>query len=166
MPAPTRQSHSWSFVVNTSIIAVVSNTKYLGDSSRDDWVSSGTPVWYDQGLMLTVQQDTVGTLVSSSVYVWYGKITTRLKTSAGAGVVTSFILYADSKDEIDIEFVGSELDSSQTSYYSRSRAGQSMLERRLMNAAHNQCRRQHANYERFIQHSGKPQSLRHYHVVY
>jgi beta-glucanase (GH16 family) len=43
----------------------------------------------------------------------------RLSTSAGAGVVTAFILLSDAKDEIDFEFVGVELTTAQTNFYSQ-----------------------------------------------
>jgi beta-glucanase (GH16 family) len=61
--------------------------------------------------------NSVGTLLASTHYVWYGKITAKLKTSRGAGVVTAFILLSDVKDEIDFEFVGVELDTAQTNFY-------------------------------------------------
>jgi beta-glucanase (GH16 family) len=60
---------------------------------------------------------TVGTLLMSAHYVWYGKIKATLKTSQGAGVVTAFILMSDMKDEIDFEFVGTEMNTVQTNYY-------------------------------------------------
>lgn len=63
-------------------------------------------------------QGTVGTLLASTHYVWYGKITATMKTSAGAGVVTAFILLSDTKDEIDFEFVGTDLRTAQTNFYS------------------------------------------------
>ena len=60
---------------------------------------------------------TVGTLLMSAHYVWYGKIKATMKTSQGAGVVTAFILMSDMKDEIDFEFVGTEMNTVQTNYY-------------------------------------------------
>jgi beta-glucanase (GH16 family) len=60
---------------------------------------------------------TVGTVMASSHYVWYGKISATMKTSRGAGVVSAFILLSDVKDEIDYEFVGVELETAQTNYY-------------------------------------------------
>ena len=63
--------------------------------------------------------DTVGTLMSSVNYIWYGKISATLTTSKGQGVVTAFILMSDSKDEIDYEFVGVDLQNGQTNYYSQ-----------------------------------------------
>lgn len=58
-----------------------------------------------------------GTLVANNHYLWYGKITAKVKSSRGAGVVTGFILLGDTKDEIDYEFVGADLANVQTNYY-------------------------------------------------
>ena len=116
VPAPVCQNLNDKF---TSLDGVVSNTQYLGDASKANWVSSGTPLQYQNSLLLTMSQGTVGTLLASTHYVWYGKITGTLKTSGGAGVVTAFILLADSKDEIDFEFVGVELNTAQTNFYSQ-----------------------------------------------
>ena len=60
---------------------------------------------------------TVGTLLMSAHYVWYGKIKATMKTSAGKGVITAFILMSDMKDEIDFEWVGNDLSTTQTNYY-------------------------------------------------
>ncbi|KAK5075875.1 putative glycosidase CRH2 [Lithohypha guttulata] len=97
---------------------VESNTKYLGDASKADWSSSGEPAPYEDSLLLTMSQGTVGTLLASTHYVWYGKVGARMKTSAGAGVVTAFILLSDTKDEIDFEFVGTDLLTAQSNFYS------------------------------------------------
>ena len=94
------------------------NTRYLGNSSDANWVSSGTPVEYqNEAVLLTMAPSTVGTLLSSTHYVWYGKISATLTTSLGAGVVTAFIMMSDVKDEIDFEFVGTDLQSVQSNYY-------------------------------------------------
>lgn len=93
------------------------NTKYLGDASKSDWVSSGEPKTSNGNLLLTMAPDTVGTLMANNHYMWYGKTTAKLKTSRGKGVVTAFILMSDMKDEIDYEFVGVDLETAQTNYY-------------------------------------------------
>jgi len=72
---------------------------------------------YNDGVLLTMAPSTVGTLLMSAHYVWYGKIKATMKTSQGAGVVTAFILMSDMKDEIDFEFVGTEMSTAQTNYY-------------------------------------------------
>lgn len=116
VPAPVCQSKTYKF---DNLDGIVSNTKYLGDASKADWVSSGQPLSYDGSVLLTMAEGTVGTLLASTTYVWYGKVSAKFSTSAGAGVVTAFILLGDSKDEIDFEFVGVELESAQTNFYSQ-----------------------------------------------
>lgn len=67
--------------------------------------------------MLTMAPDTVGTLLATTHYVWYGKVSAKMKSSAGQGVVSAFILMSDVKDEIDFEFVGADLQHVQSNYY-------------------------------------------------
>lgn len=106
----------------TSLDDIQPNTQYLGDASKASWVSSGTPLLApDNGsVILTLSEDGAsgsGTLLASSHYVWYGKVSATLKTSRGAGVVSAFILLSDVKDEIDFEFVGTDLQTAQSNYY-------------------------------------------------
>lgn len=112
---PVCQSKNYDF---SSLDGVEANTKYLGDASKADWSSSGEPAEYDSSVLLTMAQGTVGTLLASTHYVWYGKVSAKMKTSGGAGVVTAFILMSDTKDEIDFEFVGADLLTAQTNFYS------------------------------------------------
>lgn len=100
-----------------SLNGIVANTKYLGDASQANWVVSGTPVVYSDSVLLTMAPSTVGTLLSSTHYVWYGKISATMTTSQGAGVVTAFIMMSDVKDEIDFEFVGVDLEHAQSNFY-------------------------------------------------
>lgn len=116
VPAPVCKSQTYQF---NNLDGVVPNTEYLGDASKADWVSSGTPLAYQNSVLLTMAEGTVGTLLASTHYVWYGKTTAKFMTSAGAGVVTAFILLSDVKDEIDFEFVGTELTTAQTNFYSQ-----------------------------------------------
>jgi beta-glucanase (GH16 family) len=116
VPAPVCESKDYSF---SNLDGIIPNTKYLGDASKADWVSSGAPLPYDGKLLLTMQEGSVGTLLASTHYVWYGKVSAKLKTSAGKGVVTAFILLSDVKDEVDFEFVGIELESAQSNFYSQ-----------------------------------------------
>ena len=64
-----------------------------------------------------MREGSLGSMLSSSAYVWYGKLTVTLKTSAGAGVVTDILLLADSGDEIAFEFVGADTMKAQTNFY-------------------------------------------------
>lgn len=63
--------------------------------------------------------DTVGTLMASTHYVWYGKISATMTSSQGQGVVTAFIMMSDVRDEIDFEFVGTDTEHVQTNFYSQ-----------------------------------------------
>lgn len=114
VPAPICQSkqYSWDNLDN-----VQPNTKYLGDSSKADWVSSGQPLTSGGSLILTMTENSTSTLLANNHYMWYGKVTAKLKTSRGQGVVSAFILLSDVKDEIDWEFVGTELTTAQTNFY-------------------------------------------------
>jgi beta-glucanase (GH16 family) len=104
----------------TSLDDVSDISQYLGDSSKANWVSSGKPVVYNNdAILLTMAPDTVGTLLTSTAYVWYGKISATLTTSQGAGVVTAFILMSDSRDEIDFEFVGVDVQHAQSNFYAQ-----------------------------------------------
>lgn len=80
-------------------------------------MSSGTIITNDGNLLLTMAKDTKGSLLAYNHYIWYGKVTAKMKTSREKGVVTGFILMSDVKDEIDWESVGSELTAPQTNYY-------------------------------------------------
>jgi len=113
-PAPVCKDTKSSF---DSMDRITSKTKYLGDSSKTDWVMDGDAVAYNGNVLLTMAEGTVGTLLASSTYMWYGNVKAKFKTSRGAGVVTAFILLSDVKDEIDYEFVGTELEAAQTNYY-------------------------------------------------
>ncbi|EGC45996.1 cell wall glucanase [Histoplasma capsulatum var. duboisii H88] len=114
VPAPICKSMEYKF---ENLDSVAPRTKYLGDADKSGWVSSGKPLTTNGDLVMTMAPDTVGTLLSSAHYVWYGKVSARLKTSRGAGVITAFIFMSDVKDEIDFEFVGVDLYTAQTNYY-------------------------------------------------
>jgi hypothetical protein len=77
----------------------------------------GEAVSHENSLLLTMAPGTVGTVLATSDYMWYGNVKARFKTSRGRGVVTAFILLSDVKDEIDYEFVGVDLQTAQTNYY-------------------------------------------------
>ena len=119
MPEPVCKSNNFQL---TSLDGITSNKKYLGDSSKSDWVSSGTPLQAPSkdSIILTLSEDgesSSGTLLASTTYIWYGKVTAKMKSSRGQGVVSAFILLSDNKDEIDFEFVGADLKTAQSNFY-------------------------------------------------
>ncbi|KAF9878066.1 glycosyl hydrolase family 16 [Colletotrichum karsti] len=100
-----------------SMDGIMDISKYLGDPSKADWVSQGEPALRNGAVLLTMPAKSVGTVLASTTYLWYGSVKASIKTSRGPGVVTAFILYGDVKDEIDYEWVGADLEMSQTNYY-------------------------------------------------
>ncbi|KAK9370452.1 concanavalin A-like lectin/glucanase domain-containing protein [Lipomyces kononenkoae] len=93
------------------------NTKYLGDSSQTSFVYSGYTYQSNGDLLIAMPNQTTGTVIATSSYVWYGKVDVVMKSSRGQGVVTAFILFSDVQDEIDYEFVGSDLGTVQSNFY-------------------------------------------------
>lgn len=115
MPAPVCKSSDYDF---NNMNGFIENTEYLGDPSSGNWVFSGDPLMYNnEAVLLTMTEDSSGTLLSSTRYVWYGKMSATMKTSRGAGVVTAFIMMSDVKDEIDFEFIGTDVQTAQSNYY-------------------------------------------------
>ena len=114
MPAPICRSDDYKL---TSLDGITANTEYLGDATKSNWVSSGQALAYQDQVLLTMAKGTVGTLLASTSYVWYGKISTTMRSSRGQGVVSAFILLSDVKDEIDFEFIGVALNDVQSNYY-------------------------------------------------
>ncbi|RAH68454.1 uncharacterized protein BO66DRAFT_421528 [Aspergillus aculeatinus CBS 121060] len=111
-PICKNQTYSWSNLDDT-----VAYDQYLGNSSQYEWSWSGYPKVENGSLMLTMPNQTTGSLMTLNHYIWYGKVSAKIKSSRGGGVITGFILMSDVKDEIDFEFVGYNLSSVQTDFY-------------------------------------------------
>jgi hypothetical protein len=117
VPNPICKSGTYDF---NDLKDVQSINKYLGDNSKINWQAQGNPVLYPSGgVALTMAEGTVGTLLASTFYVWYGKICATMSTSQGQGVVTAFIMMSDVKDEIDFEFIGNDAENAQSNWYSQ-----------------------------------------------
>ena len=116
MPMPIMSKMNTTF--DTTDLLLDQNT-YLGNSTESDWLYTGYIDDYDDALIIQMPNGTTGTVVSSSQYLFYGKILAKVKTSRTQGVITAFILFSDVQDEIDYEFVGYNLTSAQSNYYSQ-----------------------------------------------
>lgn len=116
MPQPRMSSFTDSL---DSLDTVVEISDYLGNSSEANWVYSGYLTSYDDALLIQMPNGTTGTVVSSTQYVWYGKIGATMKSSRGGGVVTAFITFSDVEDEIDWEWVGYNLTMVETDMFAR-----------------------------------------------
>lgn len=119
VPRPVCRSGDYKF---NNLNRVMSNTKYLGDSSKTDWVWNGPtdpidPSKTDNALVMYMKPESYGVVVSSTFEVFYGKVSATMRSSRGKGVVSAFILFSDVQDEIDYEWVGNDLTHVQTNYY-------------------------------------------------
>lgn len=114
MPAPVCQDKT---LRTDTLDRYKNHLEYLGDPKDVDWVGQGEPKIYNGDMLLTMAPRTVGTVLASTTYMWYGTVKAKIKTGIGKGVVTAFILFSDVKDEIDYEWVGVDLNQVQTNYY-------------------------------------------------
>jgi len=64
---------------------------YLGADSNIDWTYSGYPLQYGGNVLLTMPANSAGTVIMSTSYLWYGKVSAIVKTSRDQGVVTAFM---------------------------------------------------------------------------
>lgn len=111
---PVCKSGTWNF---TSSDDVTPYSDYLGDAEKSPWSYLGNITAVDGKLRTQMFKNSGGSSVSSSNYVWYGKVTVNMKTSHGGGVVSDAILLSNVKDEIDFESIGNQLTAPQTNYY-------------------------------------------------
>ena len=106
---------SYYYFGNSDGITPITNYQ----SNIPDWVSTGKPIISGETTLLTMAEGTLGTMIASTSYMWYGTVSIRLNATAAAGVVTSIGLFADSKDEIDFQLRGDNSRSVESNYFSQ-----------------------------------------------
>jgi hypothetical protein len=89
MPAPQCQNRNYTFDNVTE--SLTDYTTYLGDSRTADWTFSGYPLQYGSNILLTMPANSAGSVIMSTQYVWYGKVSATLKTSRDQGVVSAYM---------------------------------------------------------------------------
>lgn len=114
MPMPRMKSFEESF---EDIDHIEKQNEYLGNFTEADWVYTGHIANHDDALLLQMPNQSTGSVVSSTKYLWYGKVGATVKSSRGNGVVTAFITFSDVQDEIDYEFLGYDLEKVESNYY-------------------------------------------------
>lgn len=107
---------------------IIHYTNYLITNSSDQaremlidykFVHSGlTQIDRDTGnIQLTMPKRSTGSLIATTKSFLYGKISVNMTTARSGGVITALVLMSAVGDELDFEFVGSELNSVQTNHY-------------------------------------------------
>jgi beta-glucanase (GH16 family) len=113
MPAPICKSGTYTPRTDN----MMAQLDFLGNTSSTDFIYYGEIEDQDNSVILKMPAHSVGGTISSTFYVWYGKISFKFKTSHNQGVVSAGILFSQVQDEIDYEFVGSQLDIAESNYY-------------------------------------------------
>lgn len=85
-------------------------------------------------ILLNMPQKSTGSIITSARSMLYGKVSTRIKSSRSRGVITAIVLMSATGDEIDFEFLGSELTTVQTNYYSQGELIYSKMQRHLVSS--------------------------------
>jgi len=95
MPAPQCVNKTYTFENISTSFADYST--YLGNQSTGaEWTYSGYPLQYGSNALLTMPANSAGTVIMSTNYVWYAKVSATMKTARDQGVVTAF-MYAPLK---------------------------------------------------------------------
>ncbi|KAI0403270.1 concanavalin A-like lectin/glucanase domain-containing protein [Xylaria palmicola] len=82
--------------------------------------ADGTAIVYgDKGAEFTMKKETEAPTVTSSKYIFFGKVDVEVIAAPGAGIVTSVVLQSDDRDEIDWEWIGSDTKQVQTNYFGK-----------------------------------------------
>jgi beta-glucanase (GH16 family) len=119
MPEPVCESANHTFANFNRVLS--NSTYYTGNATEYDWtIDEGQIINTNSSggeMALILTETNGGTRVSSTRYVHYATITTRLKTGRWAGVVTAFITMSNIKDEIDWEFPGANTTQGQTNFF-------------------------------------------------
>ncbi|ROV88496.1 hypothetical protein VSDG_09315 [Cytospora chrysosperma] len=83
--------------------------------------AAGTTLTYDDdlGAVFTINKETEAPTISSTGYIFFGKVDVVVRASMGVGIVTSFVLQSDDLDEIDWEWLGGDNTQVQTNYFGK-----------------------------------------------
>ncbi|KAI1175200.1 concanavalin A-like lectin/glucanase domain-containing protein [Nemania sp. FL0916] len=83
-------------------------------------VADGTQLTYNsQGAAFTMKKETEAPTITSTKYLFFGKVDVELTAAPGQGIVTSVVLQSDDRDEIDWEWIGSDTKQVQTNYFGK-----------------------------------------------
>ncbi|KAI0548012.1 concanavalin A-like lectin/glucanase domain-containing protein [Xylaria curta] len=83
-------------------------------------VADGTTLKYSsKGAAFTMEKETEAPTITSTKYLFFGKVDVQVIAAPGAGIVTSVVLQSDDRDEIDWEWIGSDTKQVQTNYFGK-----------------------------------------------
>ncbi|KAI9664046.1 MAG: hypothetical protein M1821_007537 [Bathelium mastoideum] len=93
--------------------------------SSNDWTPStgAAPIFNASGAVFTIAKPLDSPTLFSNWYMMYGHYDIVTQIAPGQGVVSSSVLMSDDKDEIDLEWVGSQTNSLQCNYFGKAQEG-------------------------------------------
>ena len=96
-------------------------TDFTKGASSDWTLADGTSMSYDGtlGAEFVIKTLTDAPTISSTKYIFFGKVSAVVRASAGTGTVSSFILESDDLDEIDWEWLGSSDSSVESNFFGK-----------------------------------------------
>ncbi len=82
--------------------------------------ADGTTITYtSKGAEFSMDKETEAPTITSTKYIFFGKIDVEVEVAPGQGIVTSVVLQSDDRDEIDWEWIGSDTAQVQTNYFGK-----------------------------------------------
>lgn len=91
-----------------------------GEAPSFTATGSGEMILYkDDGAHFRVEKTNDAPTIASNFYIMYGKVEAVLLAAPGAGIVSSLVLLSDVLDEIDWEWIGSDVGQAQSNYFGK-----------------------------------------------
>jgi hypothetical protein len=88
-------------------------------SASDSFTANGNPTYGSDGASFTVAKSGDNPSIVSRWYIMFGQVDVELQAAPGTGMVSSFFLQSDCKDEIDWEWLGSDNAQVQSNYFGK-----------------------------------------------
>lgn len=81
--------------------------------------SSDMIFYKSDGAHFRIEKTNDAPTITSNFYIMYGKLDVVLRAAPGAGIVSSLVLLSDVLDEIDWEWIGSDINQAQSNYFGK-----------------------------------------------
>ncbi|GAA5844103.1 hypothetical protein JCM5353_001089 [Sporobolomyces roseus] len=99
----------------SSIDWLVDRSVFFGNSTLGFFTANSTTG--NSSLTLSLTPESNGTTITSTRSILYGNVTARVKSVAGAGIVTSFSLLSGVEDEVSFEFTTNSTEIAHSAFY-------------------------------------------------
>lgn len=83
--------------------------------------AAGTSLTYDStnGANFVMASEGQAPTITSTNYIFFGKVSVVMKAAAGQGIVSSFVMESDDLDEIDWEWLGGNTAQVESNYFGK-----------------------------------------------